>query len=317
MKKWLFKILKIIFFLAVLFFLCKLVYDNINGLKNMKFEINVGLFSLSLLAYIIYKFYNAVLWHYITTKSGCSISVGNSIISWSYSQLGKFIPGKVFYLVARLYRYKKENKPVKNVTFCFLLENTYTFVSALFVFVASLPFVKAEVFQQYKLQVIILIVLFFVFFNPYIIENSINFIFRLFKKEPVKLAFRYRELIFTLLLFVSDWIIMCVGFYLLLIAIYPAGHSDFFYLMAVFSLANVIGILSFFTPLGIGVREAVLILALKLIMPAPYAVIITIVSRLWTTAGDLLNVLSVFIYEKAKIKKLKSLGGRKSKSLKA
>ena len=91
---------------------------------------------------------------------------------------------------------------------------------------------------------------------------------------------------------------MGIGFYLMSKAIYPIGFNEFFYMMAAYALANVIGILSFFTPMGVGVRETILILALKIIMPTPYAVVISIVSRLWTTAGDLLNVLFAFTYEK-------------------
>lgn len=300
MKKRLITIIKALCLIAVLYFLGKLIYENINALKHTTFKLDLLLFTLSFILYMVYKLYNAVLWHFITVKFDCSIRMDYAVVAWSYSQLGKFIPGKVFYLLARLYYYKKENISAKNVTFCFLLENAYTFISALFVFIASLPFIKLEAAEQYKLFGIIILVLFFLFLNPFFMEKSINIIFKTFKKEPVKLSLTYKELLISFVLFVSNWMVMGIGFYVLVQAVYPVGFGDFSYLTGASALANVIGILSFFAPTGIGVRETILIIALKAVMPAPYAVIVSIISRLWSTAGDLLTVLLAFGYEKAR-----------------
>ena len=70
------------------------------------------------------------------------------------------------------------------------------------------------------------------------------------------------------------------------------------YVGGIFGLSAIIGILSLFAPSGIGVREGVLIAGLLLIMPEEYAVIISIVSRLWVTVAELVLILLAFISEK-------------------
>jgi hypothetical protein len=300
LKKKLFKIIKILCFILVIFFLVKIISDNIKDLGSIDFKINLPISIISMVIFLIYKFYNAFLWHFLTVKSDCKINTGNSIIAWSYSQLGKFVPGKVFYLLGRLYYYKKENVSTAKITFCFFLENAYTFLSALFMFIVSIPFVDLSIANEYKFYSIILLILFFVFLNPFFAEKGLNFVLKVLKKEPMKLYLAYRDMIIMLLLFVSNWLVMGVGFFILSEALYPVGPSKFFYLTAAFALSNVIGILSFFAPAGIGVRETILIFVLKAIMPSSFAVIISIVSRIWSTAGELMTVLIAFIYDKSR-----------------
>lgn len=306
MKKRLMQTIKIICFAIVMFFLVKVIYGNINELKKTEFIMNIPVFVISLMIFLVYKFYNAVLWHHLTVKSGCSIRMDNSIIAWSYSQLGKFVPGKVFYLLGRLFYYKKENISVKKITFCFLLENAYTFLAALFMFIASLPFIKLNIANEYKYYSIILLVMFFIFINPFFVEKGMNMVLKIFKKEPVKILLTYKDMVIMLVLFISNWLVMGIGFFVLSGSLYPLGLDKFFYMTAVFALSNVIGILSFFAPAGIGVREAILIFALKAIMPVSYAVIISIVSRVWSLAGELLTVFFAFVYDKVKLTANKS-----------
>lgn len=297
MKKKLLKVIKTVCFVLVLFFLVKVIYDNFNDLRHTDFKLNMTVFLISLIIYMVYKFHNAVLWHYLTVKLNCNIRMDNSVIAWSYSQLGKFVPGKVFYLLGRLYYYKKENVSVKKITLCFLLENGYTFLAALFMFIASSTFIELGVLNRYKVYSSLLLFLFFIFINPFFLEKGINLILKILKKEPIKIGLAYIDMVILLIHFVSNWLIMGVGFFVLSASLYPIGLDKFFYLTAVFALSNVIGILSFFAPAGIGIRETILIFALKALMPAPFAVIIAIVSRLWYTAGELLIVLIAFIYE--------------------
>lgn len=67
---------------------------------------DIGIFLFSMLFYFVYKLTLASLWHYITKINDCAISYGNAVTGYLYSILGKYIPGKVFMLAARLTYYK-------------------------------------------------------------------------------------------------------------------------------------------------------------------------------------------------------------------
>jgi uncharacterized membrane protein YbhN (UPF0104 family) len=72
------------------------------------------------------------------------------------------------------------------------------------------------------------------------------------------------------------------------------------FLTASFLFAGWIGILSLFAPGGLGVREGVLLLALKLVLPAAVAAVIVLAARLWTTAGELICVGIVFLLDRVR-----------------
>ena len=55
-------------------------------------------------------------------------------------------------------------------------------------------------------------------------------------------------------------------------------------------LSCIIGILAVFTPSGLGVREGIILLGLGLIMPKEYAVIISLVTRLWQTVAEFMLI---------------------------
>jgi hypothetical protein len=63
-----------------------------------------------------------------------------------------------------------------------------------------------------------------------------------------------------------------------------------------------IGFLAIFTPGGIGVREGVLVFLLSSIFPLPVSTLISLLSRLWMTLGE---VLCFFIAMPLRFSKIK------------
>lgn len=299
-SKFVVKCLKIITLVIVFGLIGKYLWDNFDKLQDSKFDFDILIFILSLGIYLLYKFGNAILWHLLASKNGAKISADKAILAWSYSQLGKYLPGKVFYLIGRVYFYKKENIEIKQVTFCFLLENAYTFISAVFIFVLSLPFSNSHIFKEYKFSALYLLLIFIVFFNPFFMKQGMKLVTKLFKREVLSYIPNYRDMVSNLLLFSSDWLIMGIGFVILSNSVYVLPITYFAFLVGAFALANVVGILSIFTPSGIGVREAVLVMALKEIMPLPQAIIISILSRVWITIGELIVPLLALSYSSFK-----------------
>jgi len=298
-KKNIINVIKILFMVAVIFFTTKYILDNFDDLKNQKLDLNIPLFLLSMFVFLLYKLYNAILWHYITIKNNCAISLKKAIISWGYSQLGKYIPGKVFYLGARLYYYNEEGKSNKKVTFSFFVENICTLLAASFTLLVAMLFVNIPIFNDYKLITIGLLVLFFVIINPRILEFFINFALKIFKKPTVVITMTYKDMLFIVLHFILNWLVLGIGFFLMVNSIYPTGIQDFFYLSGSFAFSSMAGILAIIAPSGIGVREYFLSVTLNAIIPVASTVfVIVVVSRIWVTIAELFAVLMSFVYAK-------------------
>ena len=134
------KYAKIGFLLLVAVFLVRYFYKNYDSYKNLDVEINWLVFTGAVLFYFLYKVTLASLWHYITKLNHCSIKYFKAITAYLYSILGKYIPGKVFMLLARVPAYEEGGAPIRKVTVCFFLENICTLLGAAFLFLVSLFF---------------------------------------------------------------------------------------------------------------------------------------------------------------------------------
>jgi hypothetical protein len=303
-KQKILKAVKAAFLVLVFFFLVKYFVDNRDTIKQLDIKPAWGVFAGSMLLYFAYKLTLASLWHYITKTAGAGIGYADAVTAYLYSILGKYIPGKVFMLAARIPAYERNGVPVRKVAVCFLLENVCTLLGAGFLFLISLLFFPNELLSDYGPAVILLIILFFICIHPKIINFFLKLIGKLIKKQDMELPFKYTDMLKIVTLFIGNWLIVGTGFYLLVSSIYPLAFNQLLYVGGVYGLSAIIGIISIFAPSGIGVREGVMILGLGLIMPNEYAVIIGVVSRLWATVAELILVLGGFSAEKIRKRKI-------------
>ena len=104
----------------------------------------------------------------------------------------------------------------------------------------------------------------------------------------IPLAARLRNLLVTTLAFAAMWLLMGASFYALVVATDP--HLDLALLkvaIGVSTLSWLAGFLSPFSPGGIGVREAAIVLMLSPFMDEPQAVVVALLCRLLSLAVEL------------------------------
>lgn len=297
-KDKLLKALKITFGVLVVVFLAWYFWKNWDEFSEKIMNVNIGIFIVSMLFYFAYKITLASLWHYITKINGCSIKYEKAVTSYLYSILGKYIPGKVFMLAARLTYYKEEDAPLSKVTVCFFIENVCTLLGAAMLFIVSLFFFPNELLENYKWLTLLLIVAFFVCIHPKIINFVLRLIGKLFKKN-LEIPMKYSQMIKVVLLFIGNWLIVGFGFFILTKSIYPAVEwSQLLYCAGIWGVSAIMGILAIFAPSGLGVREGIIVAGLMLIMPQSDAMVISVVSRLWQTIPELLLVVMAFVYSR-------------------
>lgn len=277
---------KCLYLILVFIFLGRFLWDNYDTYKVLDITIEWKIFSVAMVFNFIYKVFLASLWHYITVLNHCNIGYLDAIIAYFCSILGKYIPGKVFMLAARVSVYEKRDIPVSKVAISFLLENICTLFGAAFLFIISLFFFSNSLLINYRWSAGLLIILFLIVINPGIMNCFLGIIGKLLKKR-YHVFISYQQMLKVVLLFILNWIILGIGFYMLICSIYPIEVSLFLYTSGVFGLSIIIGILAIFAPSGMGIREGILIVGLSVIMPQEYAVIISVVSRLWMTISEL------------------------------
>jgi hypothetical protein len=93
----------------------------------------------------------------------------------------------------------------------------------------------------------------------------------------------------VILLFVSyhfAHLIAGLGFYVLLELLAPQNNVPFVVAIGILTAAHIGGILAIIVPAGLGVRESILALLLATYMPMDQALLISIITRIWSIVAD-------------------------------
>jgi len=291
--------LQIFFVILIFLFIFKLFYNNIDQLKQYELNFEIwklitGIFLISLLYFL-----QSSGWYLITKKFNADIGFAKSFTYWIYSQLGKYIPGKIWIPVSRSYFYEKEGISLKRTTFLFLLETVFSATSACIISLLFLILYKSEVLERYLFLFLVFVVAFCVFLHPKIFFMVINFLLRLLKKNKLEgVSFTYFYVLKVLFIYFLAWGLLGIGFYFIASSVFSIGIEYVPLFIAALSFSFVIGYLAVFAPAGLGVREGMLILVLSSVLPVAVSTAISVLIRVFTTVVELVIVLFTLIFAK-------------------
>jgi len=256
---------------------------------------------LSTLIFAFSYFIQIWAWYLITLKLGIALSPSETLKSWFYSQLGKYLPGKIWLLVGRFYFYESKGKSKKNISVALYLEMVTMIAAAGLIFLAAL-FVYREIwlfsFWRPSYWLMLLSLLGLLFLHPRFLQNISNWILRRFKKEPLSLSISYLDILWILFICVVSWIVGGVGFYLFVDSFYPVTSQHILFLTAALAASSMLGLVAIFAPSGLGVREGALVYLLSFVMATPIAVIISILTRIWMTLIEIGLIGVIYLFRK-------------------
>jgi hypothetical protein len=284
--------------LAILALIVRMVVLNLPQLRSRPITCRLPMLAASLLVYCVHLFINAVLWHRLTAANRTSIAFSKALVAWFYSMLGKYIPGKVLLWAGRVYYYKREGCSVKRITFCFAIEMALQLLAAALIVTIVLAGSARSPLQTYRTAFWLLCPLLLATLHPRVLEYSLNVPLGWLKRYRVVVTMRQRDIAGLLGGYLANAFLAGLAFFLFVGAFRPLDASQYLFTTAAFLAAGWIGILSLFAPAGLGVRDGVLLVALRVIIPDAEAAVIVLAARLWTTAGELIAVAVVFFYDR-------------------
>jgi hypothetical protein len=124
--------------------------------------------------------------------------------------------------------------------------------------------------------------------HPWVLEQLINFVLRLLKRDPVKIEFTFGQLLYITGLYTLSWCGYGLSLYVFISSLTPLSTSLVWALIPIHAMAYTAGLLVLLTPGGIGVRESFLAVFLGYYLPEAVATPSAWLSRLWFTAAELL-----------------------------
>lgn len=295
---------KIVVFLVTLiifFFLGKTLYRNLGEISLHEWSLKPAPLVLSFLFLVTNLTISAFAWKKALFLFGARLPFDQSFKIMSVAGMGKYMPGKVWQYLGQIYLGQKLGLP-KSVTFfsMVLLFIAYNLVGIL-LFLFSLFFWQR--FSPFLLLVLLAIFasLFLVVLYPPILNKILKIFFHLFKKEALTIKAGFGQITEILLILIVDWIIFGIGAYLLVNSFYSINFDQTVILCGIFAISVISGILSFFVPAGLGVREGVQSYLLSLFIPVSMAILISLVMRVWMVLGELVCFLIALKIKKPKL----------------
>ena len=283
--------LAVLFIGAAFFFLGLTIAGNLEELRAFPWTVRPGMLLVSLLALVGAFLWGIYVWQVILRHFGAPAAYGPLARIWFVSNLGKYIPGKIWQLVGVAQMGTSSGlSPMLAVT-SLLLQMVFAVVGGCAVIALFLPGdapyggTWLEILRWSLLPAALLLV------HPRILSPALGIVRRITRQELAPWRGSWFDGVMLLLLSVISWVIYGAAFHLFLAALVPVPIELFGPLVAMNALAFLVGYAVFITPAGLGAKEGALAALLAIYLPVPVAASVAIVARLWTVAGEVVPAL--------------------------
>lgn len=242
-------------------------------------------FSLMLSAAALYAF----LWKLILERLGAPLSYRKSYRIFFLSQLGRYIPGKIWSILGLVYLSEKEGVSKVMSSASVMLQLMLQVVSGVMVFAVTLPFWESMDAVPGLSILLLSLPAGLILMHPALVSRGVNLALRLTGQPETELTWSYGYLLRQLGFWAVFWLLNGVAYHFLIRSIDSSPLPRFFVLAGIFSIAWVAGFVSLVTPAGLGVMEGTLVFLLSFYFPIHVATVIALWTRVARTAVDLVS----------------------------
>ncbi len=303
---------------AIFFFLGRSLVSNWSDLSAENVNIQPAILVASMLPAAAAIILMAFVWRQIVAylAGPAQANLGQLPKVFLYSWAGRYVPGKVAYVVGRFVLGRTAGVSGPVLVGSIVYENVLLITTgAAFATLTLLPIlaIESESVLPY-LALPIVAVGGAVVLHPRVLGWAVRLAARLLGRELPEdgwlLSPRQMARLIALVLVVH--LVNGVGFYLLLNSITSYSPRYLPLAAGAFALAGIVGMVSVFAPAGIGVREGILVAVLQTTMPVELAIFVALVARAWSTGIDLLLITGSFLYDQLSGERLlmRALRGR-------
>lgn len=275
----------------IFLFLGRTLYDNWQKIPFDTLKFRPTWFVASYVLLLVCFYLGVLGWKLILDKLGSKVSFPAATNVYATSQFGKYMPGKIWFAVGRMELARREGVPEKTTGISVVLESAFLSIASVMLFLVSLLFYPTTL-TALKYVVVVLLPFGLTMLYPPLFNRVLNFLLVRFKRQPVKLAMTFGDVLLVLLLYAVLWVGQTLAMYLLVLSFYNAELSLLPVLIGGYAISWMAGFLVLLAPGGLGVRDGMLYVMLRGYFqeprPVPMAALIPVVSRLWITVGEVL-----------------------------
>jgi uncharacterized membrane protein YbhN (UPF0104 family) len=290
-------ILKAVLVAVVLYFLYQQIARNWDEIQAFQWKIHSwGLLAISILLGLTGLLVLSSVWRFIIAALGHRLSIGDAFRISYLSQLGRYIPGKVWQLFGILYLAKEKGVSPEKATASFVISQLFLIPSSLLIF-AAVALLEPEIFAaqigligpftMYGLAGAMVLGSAALVVRPNWFLGLGNMILRKIGRPAIEFAIDKKVALGVFLGYSCGWIIFGIAFFCFIKSAVPSTNLGLLPAIGIYNGAYQIGYLAMFAPGGFGPRELVMGQML-----APYlaglAPAVTILCRLWSIVVELI-----------------------------
>lgn len=295
--------IRVLVVFIIIYFAGDYLYQQREALTGYHFTLHSGLLILSFIALMVYNVVIISIWRHILKTLGAEVNLWKLVRVKTYSELARYAPGKVWHFVSAVYYLRKEGVKTPVALISKFLDLGMSVLSGFIFFLLILPLITAASIGA-QLGLYLLTIAFVVFVSHPIILKRIILIFeKLFKRNLAIVLPSHRCLLTSFFAYLLTWIANGLAVWLLIKSVYPQIiFGDLFELAGIYAVAWALGVISIISPSGIGIREAALVFLLDYSFPVSVAILIAVVTRIWSTLAELLlaGIIALFDWQSKK-----------------
>ncbi len=299
LKKWL-KPVSYLFILAIFFFLFKSLSENWKSVDWNQLHFNPLFLILSAALAFSGFLISIYLMKHLMLSLNQKITYWQSLRLIGKSQLGKYLPGRVWTTASRIYLAEQEKLSKSKILLGSMVEQVYVFVTALVLSIILLGFKGSIIQRDLTVFNVLLLVLALVFLNPFSLTYLLKLGMKLARLDYPHWRFSFRLYIMLLLGYSFCWILQALGFFFLAKSFYDLDYAWLKRFSGTYLFSWLLGFAAIFAPGGLGIREGSMALFLKSYFSPGFAIGLSLISRVWITILELLLALLAFTKKEPK-----------------
>lgn len=287
-KRWL-DLVRVVVALLVSFAVAVAVWRNWADVSGHLREIAPGTLVVAFLLALLAPVFSLLGWRVLLADLGTRLALPPSASVFFVGQLGKYLPGSVWSVVAQADLGSRLGVPRRRMGVVGLLSIMLSVITGAILGVPAVPslLARSEEFRWWWfLPALLLLLLLW----PRLLNRGIAQLLRLLRREPLEHRLTTPAIALTAMWFVLAWGGAGSSVFVLAHAMAPDASLGALVVTSVcgFTLASAIGMFSVIVPAGVGVRDGILALLLAALMPFPAAFAIVVISRFFSVVADVL-----------------------------
>ena len=269
----------------ILFFLVRFLYNNWLEVSTFDFTFTYSYLIISFAVLFGFFFLRVYVWKVLLKKMQIELGLKTCLKVSFPSLMGKYLPGKVWAVLGKVYLSGKEGVPKAEAFTSVVIEIVLEIVASIFFFFFYLFSLMEQPLLSPKVMYLLGLILVagLIFLHPRVFYRVLNTLLYKFNKDRIPESIKYSDIIQLFLFYNAIVLVQGVAFYFFVNSLCYVPLQNLLGLTASLAVAGALGTLSFFAPSGLGVREGVLALLLSTYIVSPVAVLISLLARMWVT----------------------------------